>query len=150
MFVILLMNAGQGDGSLHQMSKAEEGGATFFFLMAMACIYFSAARLLKVYRFLKNARTTKGVVVGTVEYLGDEVTYYYHVVRFQTDEQESITQQVGSTMLRALPEGEEIEIMYDPEDSSKVEIYSSKLILLPLGFLAIGIMMFVMMLNAVS
>ncbi|SHH61153.1 Protein of unknown function [Chryseolinea serpens] len=129
----------------------QDVAAIFFFLMAMAFIYFSTARLLKVSRFLKNARTTMGVVVKTSAYPSDEEgSFYCPVVRFQTDKQEWITQRVGSFIPQALPEGEEIEIMYDPEDSSQVEIYSRRLIFIPVGCLAFGVMVFVMMLSAVS
>ncbi|AYB32370.1 DUF3592 domain-containing protein [Chryseolinea soli] len=129
------------------MNAGQDFGAVFSFLMTMGIIYFSGARMLKVSRFLKKARTTKGVVVKTIESSpGETGSFHYHVVRFQNDKQEWITQQAGSAMPRALPEGEEIEIMYNPEDPTQVEIYSGRLIYLPLGFLAFGIILFVVLL----
>lgn len=65
---------------------------------------------------------------------------YYPVVRFITDKQEWITQELSTGYSPAKEEGEKLQVIYDPEDPSKVEINSPlQLIILPRLFVAIGI-----------
>jgi Protein of unknown function (DUF3592) len=65
---------------------------------------------------------------------------YYPVVRFLTDKQEWITQELNIGYLPAKPEGTKLEVLYDPDDPTNVEINSSaQLELLPRLFVGLGI-----------
>ena len=65
---------------------------------------------------------------------------YYPVVRFLTDKQEWITQELSVGYSPAKPEGTKLKVVYDPEDPTNVEINSSlQLELLPRLFVAVGV-----------
>lgn len=65
---------------------------------------------------------------------------YYPVVRFLTDKQEWITQELSIGYSPAKEEGTKLQVIYDPEDPTKVEINSMlQLELLPRLFVALGI-----------
>jgi hypothetical protein len=65
---------------------------------------------------------------------------YYPVVRFLTDKQEWITQELNIGYLPAKPEGTKLEVIYDPDDPTNVEINSSaQLEFLPRLFVGLGI-----------
>lgn len=65
---------------------------------------------------------------------------YYPVVRFLTDKQEWITQQLSIGYFPAKPEGTKLKVLYDPGDPTSVEINSSfQLEILPRLFVALGI-----------
>lgn len=67
----------------------------------------------------------------------DEV--YYPVVRFLTEKKEWITQQLSIGITPPHPEGTKLEVIYDPEDPTVVEINSrAYLEILPRFFVAIG------------
>jgi hypothetical protein len=53
---------------------------------------------------------------------------YYPVVRFLTDKQEWVTQQLNIGYSPAKEEGTKLEVIYDPEDPSNVEINSTFLL----------------------
>lgn len=64
---------------------------------------------------------------------------YFPVVRFLTDTQEWITQELSIGYHPAKKEGTELEMIYDPEDPSNVEINSSfQLEILPRILVIIG------------
>lgn len=64
---------------------------------------------------------------------------YFPVVRFLTDKQEWITQELSIGYTSAKSEGTELEVLYDPEDPSNVEINSSfQLEILPRILVIIG------------
>lgn len=65
---------------------------------------------------------------------------YYPVVRFLTDKHEWITQELSIGYSPAKEEGTKLQVIYDPEDPTKVEINSTlQLELLPRLFVALGI-----------
>ena len=65
---------------------------------------------------------------------------YYPVVRFLTDKQEWITQELNIGYSPAKPEGTKLEVLYDPDDPTNVEINSSaQLEFLPRLFVVLGI-----------
>ena len=65
---------------------------------------------------------------------------YYPVVRFLTDKQEWITQELSIGFSPAIPEGTKLQVIYDPEDPNNVEINSSlQLEILPRLFVVLGI-----------
>ncbi|NOS91903.1 MAG: DUF3592 domain-containing protein [Cyclobacteriaceae bacterium] len=72
--------------------------------------------------------------------VGRDGGVYYPVVRFLTDKQEWITQELSVGYDPAIEEGTELEIIYDPDDPTTVEINSSfQLEVLPRLLIAIGI-----------
>jgi hypothetical protein len=65
---------------------------------------------------------------------------YYPVVRFLTDKQEWITQELNIGYSPPKPEGTKLEVLYDPDDPTNVEINSSmQLEFLPRLFVGLGI-----------
>jgi Protein of unknown function (DUF3592) len=65
---------------------------------------------------------------------------YYPVVRFLTDKQEWITQELSIGYSPAKEEGTKLQVIYDPEYPTKVELNSTlQLELLPRLFVALGI-----------
>lgn len=71
-------------------------------------------------------------------------TVYYPVVRFLTFKQEWITQQLKIGYSPAKPVGSKLQVIYDPNDPTTVEINSSLLLVfIPRLFVAIGIAGFI-------
>lgn len=67
---------------------------------------------------------------------------YYHVVRFLTDKQEWVTQELAVGENVALKEGTKIKVIYDPDNPNHVEIGSSlNLHVLPVIFIFVGLIM---------
>lgn len=65
---------------------------------------------------------------------------YYPVVRFLTEKQEWITQELSIGYSPAKKEGTKLQVIYDPEEPTSVEINSPlQLEILPRLFVAIGI-----------
>ena len=65
---------------------------------------------------------------------------YYPVVRFLTDKQEWITQQLSIGYSPAKKEGTKLEVIYDPDDPTDVEINSAfQLEILPRILVIIGV-----------
>ncbi|MBI3218671.1 MAG: DUF3592 domain-containing protein [Bacteroidetes bacterium] len=65
---------------------------------------------------------------------------YYPVVRFLTDKQEWITQELSVGYNPAIEEGTELEVIYDPHDPTTVEINSSfQLEVLPRLLFVLGV-----------
>lgn len=69
---------------------------------------------------------------------------WYPVVRFLTDRQEWITQELDIGHPSAIPEGTKLQVVYDPDNPADVAINSQRhLEILPLVFVAIGVILFV-------
>jgi hypothetical protein len=65
---------------------------------------------------------------------------YYTVVRFLTDKQEWITQELSVGYSPAIEEGTELDVVYDPDDPTTVEINSSfQLEVLPRLLFVLGV-----------
>jgi hypothetical protein len=70
---------------------------------------------------------------------------YYPVVRFLTDRQEWITQELSIGCSPAKPEGTKLDVIYDPDNPTTVEINSPfQLEILPRLFVSIGLIGFTM------
>ena len=70
---------------------------------------------------------------------------YFPVVRFLTDEEEWITQQLNVGFKPPKREGTKLEVIYDPNDPTQVEIDSSfYLQTLPVVFMIGGIIMMIL------
>jgi Protein of unknown function (DUF3592) len=93
-----------------------------------------------------NHLLTNGKVADAVIFKNNHSTSrsgrgtYYPVVRFLTDKQEWITQELSIGYSPAKEEGTKLQVIYDPEDPTKVEINSTlQLEILPRLFVALGI-----------
>jgi hypothetical protein len=65
---------------------------------------------------------------------------YHPVVRFLTDKQEWVTQELSIGYSKAKREGTKLQVIYDPEDPTVVEINSTlQLEILPRLFVTLGI-----------
>ena len=94
---------------------------------------------------LSNGKKAKAVIFkNNVKRSGSDGDLYYPVVRFTTDEQIWITQELSIGYSSAKPEGTKLEVIYDPEDPTIVEINSSfQLEIFPRLLTAIGIVGFI-------
>ena len=94
---------------------------------------------------LSNGKKATAVIFkNNVKRSGSDGDLYYPVVRFTTDEQEWITQELSIGYSPAKPEGTKLEVIYDPEDPTIVEINSSfQLEIFPRLLTAIGIVGFI-------
>jgi len=71
---------------------------------------------------------------------GSDSGMYYPVVRFTTETEEWITQELSIGYTPAKAEGTKLEVIYDPEDPTHVEINGGfQLIVAPRFFVAIGL-----------
>ncbi len=93
---------------------------------------------------LHNGKRAKAIVFrNNQQLLGPSSGMHYPVVRFLTDKEEWITQELNVGYSPPLPEGKQLEVIYDPDDPTTVEINSSfQLEILPTIFLCIGIIGF--------
>ncbi|WP_020600488.1 DUF3592 domain-containing protein [Spirosoma panaciterrae] len=67
---------------------------------------------------------------------------YYPVVRFLTDNQTWITQELNTGYTIAKREGTKIKLIYNPDDPNQVEIYSTfNLQVLPMLFIVVGVLL---------
>lgn len=75
--------------------------------------------------YYPNGKKAKAVIFkNNVKRSGPDGDLYYPVVRFTTDEQEWITQELSIGYSPAKPEGMKLEVIYDPENPTIVEINS--------------------------
>lgn len=91
---------------------------------------------------LKNGKTATAVIFRNnfKSALEGGSGLYYPVVRFLTDKQEWITEELGIGYKPKKREGTKLEVIYDPENPTDVEIHSIlSLKLLPLLFIITGI-----------
>ena len=87
-----------------------------------------------------NGRKAKAVIFKNNFDSSSSGAVYFPVVRFLTDKQEWITQQLSIGYSPAKPEGTKLEVVYDPEEPTNVEINSAfHLEMLPRLFVIIGV-----------
>ena len=93
---------------------------------------------------LKNGKKATAVVFKNnfrTETSGDK-DLYYPVVRFLTDKQEWITQELNTGYSPAKKEGTKLEIIYDPNDPQSIQINSAfQLKILPRLLIIAGIVL---------
>ena len=93
---------------------------------------------------LKGKKAKAIIFKNNLKQSGASAGMYYPVVRFTTDKQEWITQELNIGYSPPVPEGEQLEVIYDPDDPTTVEINSSfQLEMLPMIFICIGLVGFV-------
>lgn len=90
---------------------------------------------------LANGKTTDAVIFKNNFQSGTSGGgIYYPVVRFLTEQQEWITQELRTGYFPAKKEGTKLQVIYDPEEPTNVEIHSTiQLQILPKLFVALGI-----------
>jgi Protein of unknown function (DUF3592) len=90
---------------------------------------------------LKNGKRANAIIFkNNYTKSGGNEGSYFPVVRFLTDKQEWITQELSIGYTPAKPEGMKLEVIYDPEEPTTVEIYSIfQLEILPRLLVATGI-----------
>ena len=97
-------------------------------------------------RLIQNGKKTSAIIFKNIyKSTGSKNGGLYHpVIRFTTEKKEWITQELNTGYMPAKPQGKKIKVIYDPENSSIVEINSIfQLIILPRFLLAMGIVGFV-------
>lgn len=89
---------------------------------------------------LAKGKKAKAIIFKNNFRSGSDGGVYYPVVRFLTDKQEWITQELNVGYSPAKPEGTKIEVIYDPDEPTTVEINSVfQLEILPRLFVALGL-----------
>lgn len=89
---------------------------------------------------LTTGKKAKAVVFKNNYSSGSDGGTYYPVVRFLTDKQEWITQELSIGYSPAKKEGTKLEVIYDPDDPTNVEINSSfQLEILPRLLVVVGL-----------
>ena len=89
---------------------------------------------------IANGKKAKAVIFKNNFDSSSSGGVYFPVVRFLTDKQEWITQQLSIGYSPAKPEGTKLEVIYDPEEPTNVEINSAfQLEMLPRLFVIIGV-----------
>lgn len=95
----------------------------------------------KASHLLKNGKKAKAVIFKNNYSSGNSNSpgMYHPVVRFLTDKQEWITQELNVGYNPAKKEGTKLEVIYDPEDPTTVEINSAfQLEIILKGFVGVG------------
>lgn len=88
---------------------------------------------------IANGKKAKAVVFKNVK---KQSYIYYPVVRFLTDEQEWITQELHIGYNPPLDEGTKVTVLYDPDEPTHVEIAKPfQLEILPRLIVAIGVIL---------
>jgi len=89
---------------------------------------------------LKNGRRVNAIVFKNKFENSRDGGIHYPIVRFLTDKNEWVTQELSIGYSPPKPEGSKVEVIYDPEDPNKVEINSSfQLEILPRLFVGFGL-----------
>jgi hypothetical protein len=91
---------------------------------------------------LKNGKKAQAIVFSNNFHASDNGGgVYYPVVRFLTDKQEWITQELNFGASPKKREGTKLQVIYDPENPTNVQINSTFMLeILPRMFTALGLM----------
>jgi hypothetical protein len=105
-------------------------------LFVMGLYLFQKAKQL-----INHGKIAKGIIFkNNFESSSSGGGLYYPVVKFKTENNEWITQELSTGYRPKKREGKEIEVIYDPENPETVEINSFfQLKILPIIFLIIGL-----------
>lgn len=114
--------------------------ALIVILVSSVFLIIGAILWQKGNHLLANGKIADGVIIANNFELSPSGGTYHPVVRFLTDKQEWITQELSIGYSTAKEEGTKVQVIYDPEDPASVEINSSfQLELLPRLFVVAGI-----------
>lgn len=111
----------------------------------LTLIVFSTLFCVKLWQksssLISHGKKAKAVVFRN-NYKGvhNEQGLYFPVVRFLTDKQEWVTQELSIGQNPPMEEGKQVQVIYDPEDPSEVEINTIfRLEILPRFLVAVGL-----------
>jgi hypothetical protein len=108
-------------------------------LVSTALIAIGFHLLQKGIYLVQNGKKAKAVVFKNNHKVSRSGIIYYPVVRFLTDKQEWITQELSTGSNPATREGTSVEVIYDPDKPNNVEINSGfRLKVVPILLLIIG------------
>jgi|GEM_PF-5939660 len=122
-------------------------GELIFAILSIGLIAAGLFSLEKRSRLLKKGKKVKGIVYSNnfkMNHRGDGL--YYPVIRFLTDQNEWITQELNVGMNRPMQESEEIEVLYDPASPTDMIVNSGAVSYVPYGLIAIGSCLFLVVL----
>lgn len=89
---------------------------------------------------LKNGKKANAIIFKNNFESSESGGTYIPVARFLTDKNEWITQELSIGYSREKPEGTKLQVIYDPDDPTNVEINSPiQLEILPRVFVALGV-----------
>jgi uncharacterized membrane protein YidH (DUF202 family) len=115
------------------------GDLVIIFISAGA-IVIGAYLWQRANHLVANGKTAKAIVYKNNYHPDKTGGTYYPVVRFLTEKQEWITQELNIGYSPAKREGTKLEVIYDPEEPTTVEVNAPfQLIVLPRVLVAIGI-----------
>jgi uncharacterized membrane protein YidH (DUF202 family) len=115
------------------------GDLVIIFISAGA-IVIGAYLWQRANHLVANGKTAKAIVYKNNYHPDKTGGTYYPVVRFLTEKQEWITQELNIGYSPARREGTKLEVIYDPEEPTTVEVNAPfQLIVLPRVLVAIGI-----------
>src|SRR5882672_931311 len=111
-------------------------------MLSAACLFAGVFLWRKGNHLLKNGRKAEAVIfTNNFEASDDGGGVYFPVIRFLTDKQEWITQQLRVGTSSKKPEGTKLQVIYDPDDPTDFQINSIFLLeILPRLFTAVGVM----------
>lgn len=115
-------------------------GEIIISLISTASIVLGFRLLQKGSYLLKNGKKAKAIIFKNNKKSIRTTIIYYPVVRFLTDKQVWITQELSTGSNPAKREGTSVEVIYDPDEPSTVEINSKlRLKVLPVLLLTLGL-----------
>jgi hypothetical protein len=115
------------------------GDLVIIFISAGA-IVIGAYLWQRANHLVANGKTAKAIVYKNNYHPDKTGGTYYPVVRFLTEKQEWITQELNIGYSPARREGTKLEVIYDPEEPTTLEVNAPfPLIVLPRVLVAIGI-----------
>lgn len=122
-------------------------GELIFAILSIALIAAGLFSLEKRSRLLKKGKKVKGIVYSNnfkMNHRGDGL--YYPVIRFLTEKNEWMTQELNIGTNRPMKEREEIEVLYDPASPTDMMVNSGAISYVPYGLIAIGSCLFLVVL----
>ena len=115
-------------------------GEIIISLISTASIVVGFRLLQKGSYLLKNGKKAKAIIFKNNKKSIRTTIIYYPVVRFLTDKQEWITQELSTGSNPEKREGTSVEVIYDPDEPNNVEINSDfRLKVVPILLLTLGL-----------
>jgi len=116
-------------------------GELAIFFISIGAFAIGAHHWQKGNHLLRNGKKTRAIIFKNNCESNESDGIYYPVVRFLTDKQEWITQELSIGYNPAKEEGTKLEVIYDPDDPNSVEISSGiQLKILPRILVIAGIL----------
>jgi len=116
-------------------------------VIAIFLLTIGLLRLEKSSRLKKKGKKAKAIIFANNYKIlrPDTRGKYYPVVRFVTEDNEWITQELDFGQNPPMPEGKEVEVLYDPLEPQEVIINSAiQVVYVPWLFITLGICGFIL------